>query len=94
MHGEPQPISAFTVVSRQSPTFPRYAVARSDGGWVEVEFTVSRTGRVTDAEVRQASASLFVEPSLDAIRDWRFEPVLMDGRPVPARGVLRFTFRP
>lgn len=94
MHGEPQPISAFTVVSRQSPTFPRDATARSDGGWVEVEFTVSRTGQVTDTEVRQASASLFVEPSLDAIRDWRFEPMLMDGRPVPARGVLRFTFRP
>jgi TonB family protein len=86
-------ISQLTVVERQNPEFSRLARTRTDGGWAEVGFTVSADGRVRDARVRDASSSLFSEPSLEAIQGWRFAPVLRDGRPVPVRAAIRFTFR-
>lgn len=93
MHQEPRPISAFTVLRQRAATYPRTAATRDETGWVDVEFTIAADGSVREALARDASSQVFVGASLDAIRDWRFEPVLLDGRPVPARGVVRFSFR-
>ena len=62
-------------------------------GWVEVEFTVTEEGDVRDAKARNSSASIFEGTAISAINRWRFSPVVEDGRPVPVRGVVKFTFR-
>jgi TonB family protein len=82
------------VLSQRAPAYPRQARARSQGGWVEVEFTVTPEGEVVDVAVQEASSGVFVEPSLEAIRAWRFAPGLLHGRPVPVRAAVRFSFRP
>ncbi|MEE4362218.1 MAG: energy transducer TonB [Pseudomonadales bacterium] len=87
-------VTDLEVLGQRSPSYPRQARARSIGGWVEVEFTVDEEGRVVDVEASEASAEVFVEASLDAIRGWRFAPAELHGRPVPVRAAVRFTFRP
>ncbi|MEE4383018.1 MAG: energy transducer TonB [Pseudomonadales bacterium] len=82
------------VLNQRAPAYPRQARARSQGGWVEVEFTVTPEGEVVDVAVQEASSGVFVEPSLEAIRAWRFAPGLLHGRPVPVRAAVRFSFRP
>jgi TonB family C-terminal domain len=85
-------ISDLTVLEQVAPTYPDRAT-RVSGGWVDLEFTVGADGRVRDPRVLDASARVFVNPSLDALERWRFQPERVGGRAVPMRAVLRFTFR-
>ncbi len=86
-------ISDLKVTKQVAPTFPRSARNSGSQGWVEVEFTVTEQGDVRDARVSKSSASIFEGVAISAINRWRFEPVMDHGRPVPVRGVLRFTFK-
>ena len=72
------------------PEYPRRA---SGDGWVELLFTVSETGRVIDALVTVSSDSRFDDAALRAIDRWRFQPYLVDGRPMPVRTAVRFAFQ-
>lgn len=72
------------------PEYPRRA---SGDGWVELLFTVSESGRVIDALVTVSSDSRFDDAALRAIDRWRFEPYLVDGRPMPVRTAVRFAFQ-
>jgi protein TonB len=62
-------------------------------GWVELLFTVSETGEVDDIEVVEASSPELEESAVNAVRRWRFEPYLEQGRPIPVRSGIRFTFQ-
>ena len=86
-------ISELTTTHQVAPNYPRVAASRKLEGWVEVEFTVTTTGDVRDATVVQSSAPLFEDSALSAIGRWQFEPVVENGRPVPVRAALKFTFR-
>ena len=80
-------------VTRQvAPAYPRGARSRGTEGWVEVEFTVTEQGDVRDAKARSSSAAIFEGAAISAINRWRFDPIVDDGRPVPVRAVVRFSF--
>ena len=85
-------ISDLTVVRQVSPVYPRLAARRNLEGWVEVEFTVTERGKVRDAKVRRSSAEVFDKAAVAAINRWEFAPMMENGRPVPIRVALRFTF--
>jgi TonB family protein len=86
-------VSELTTTHQVAPNYPRAAASRNIDGWVEVEFTVTPTGEVRDAKVVQSSAGMFEDSALNAIAHWQFEPVIEDGRPVPVRAALKFSFR-
>jgi periplasmic protein TonB len=86
-------VSELTVKKQVAPAYPRGAQSKGKQGWVELEFTVTEEGEVRDAKARSSSASIFEGTAISAINRWRFEPVVEDGRPVPVRGVVKFTFR-
>jgi protein TonB len=88
-----RPIGTLAVVRQVAPDYPRSAASRGLEGWVEVEFTVTETGEVRDALVRESSASVFDNAAVSAVNRWRFEPVLEEGQAVPVRTRARFTFR-
>jgi protein TonB len=54
------------------------------GGTVVVRVTVAPTGQVTDVEVVRPFPAL-TEPVAAAVREWRFKPATVGGRPVEAR---------
>ena len=91
--GEPRmfAMSELTPLAQQAPVLTRRA-QRAGSGSVDVEFTIDLNGRVTDPEILASSAEAFEGPSLQAIVAWRFEPVRVGNRPVPARAVMRFSF--
>jgi TonB family protein len=86
-------VSELKITKQVAPLYPRGARANGLGGWVELEFTVTEQGDVRDAKARDSSASIFEGAAMSAINRWRFAPVIDDGRPVPVRGVVRFTFK-
>src|SRR5690606_27323519 len=75
------------------PTYPPDALRKGIEGWVELVFTVLPNGTVDDVQVRNASpADVFDDAAIRAVRQWRFEPVVRDGKPVPQRAMVRLRF--
>jgi TonB family protein len=73
------------------PVYPEAARAAGASGVVIVAFTIDVDGAVTYAKVAR-SVPLLDQAALDAVKQWRFEPALSDGVPVPAARVTAFTF--
>ncbi|HEY5807774.1 MAG TPA: TonB family protein [Povalibacter sp.] len=80
--------------TREIPAvYPPDARRREIEGWVELEFVVATDGSVDEVIVRNSQpAGTFDRAATDAIRRWRFEPVLRDGAPVAQRAQLRMQF--
>jgi protein TonB len=86
--------SALTRTHYVAPQFPVVARVRGIDGWVDLQFVVGSEGAVSDVAVVGAEpAGIFETAALDAVRHWRYQPVVHDGRAVsqPARVRLRFT---
>lgn len=76
-----------------APTYPPDALKKGIEGWVELAFTVMPNGGVDEIEVRNASpADVFDDAATKAIRQWRFEPVMRNGKAVPQRAMVRLRF--
>lgn len=70
-------------VVRVRPTYPASAAARGLEGHVTIRFTISPSGSVVDATViDSAPPGVFDRAALKAIRRWRYDPKLVDGKPV------------
>ena len=73
------------------PGYPQAALDARITGVVTIEATVGVDGTVTDAEVLKGVPELD-EAALGAVRQWRFEPSLLNGEPVPVIIVLTVNF--
>lgn len=83
--------STLTRTHTVSPTWP--ASAAKVEGWVLLRFTVQPDGTVTDVEVQEASpASVFDVSAVEALRQWKFEPVERDGKKVAQRAEIRINY--
>ena len=52
-------------------------------GWVDVEFTVGVNGNVTNAHsVDSNRGRVFERAATDAVDQWKFQPALVNGKPV------------
>ena len=76
------------------PGYPREAKANDVTGWVDLEFTVTPQGSVSDIRVTGSQpASVFDISAVEALNKWRFEPVRRDGVAVDQRARLRMRFQ-
>ena len=64
-----------------APVYPPDAREARVQGVVIMEATISPTGEVSDVEVLR-SVPLLDEAAVAAVRQWRYEPTLVDGEPV------------
>lgn len=68
---------------RVEPNYPRKAARSGTEGWVEVKFTVLEDGSVSAAEIVKAEPRrVFNREALRAIARWKFQPKIIDGKPV------------
>jgi TonB family protein len=87
------PANQLTVLKSVQPSYPMRAVNAKIEGWVDVEFTVAETGKVSDVSVRASSnPGVFDDAALKAVAQWRYKPVLRDAKPVPVRSEIRVRF--
>ena len=73
----PQPRKTWNVTAE----YPRMAYLRRVQGIVILEVTVDREGEVSKVSVLRSSEGLD-EAAVDAVRQWRYEPTMVQGRPV------------
>ena len=70
--------------------YPRRALKRNVEGHVTVTFTVSRTGDVEDIQVTEAEpAGYFEDAVVDAVEKYKFQPRIVNGEPVEAKGIVK-----
>ena len=82
-----------TLVKSVNPTYPKKAELNKVQGWVELDFTVAESGAVKDVVVHAASApGVFDDAAISALSQWRYKPVLRDGRPAAQRARIRIRF--
>ena len=77
--------------------FPDPVVARSeipDGvtGDVVVEVTIDTLGNVTETRILKPLGYGIEDKVLAVLRNWRFRPATMDGRPIPSQQDVYFHF--
>jgi TonB family protein len=75
-----------------APVYPRIAMEAKIQGTVIIEASVDTDGSVIGAKVLR-SAPLLDQAAVDAVGQWKFEPTLIDGRPVQVVTVVTVTFQ-
>ena len=78
-------------LSKAAPDYPERALDKHIEGDCSVEYTVNTQGRVENPKVLDGCHPLFIRPSLAAANTFRYQPRIVDGKPVAVPAV-RNTF--
>jgi protein TonB len=80
------------LVSRIEPRYPSLALQTRQAGTVVLHAIISRDGRISALEVVSGSP-FFVQAALDAVRQWRYRPTMLNGKPVEVETTITVVFR-
>ena len=75
-----------------APTYPPLARAAGVEGIVILEAVIAEDGSVRDVRVLRSNP-LLEAAALEAVRQWRFSPTLLNGEPVPVVMTVTVAFR-
>ena len=82
-----------TLTKSVNPVYPLTAQQAKTQGWVELDFTVTDRGTVSDIAVHAANPpGVFNAAAIGALSQWRYLPPQKDGKPVAARSRIRIRF--
>jgi len=78
-----------------STHYPVCAEGREVPGVVDFTLTIEPDGSVADLQVIQEvpAGFGFAKSGLDALPGWKFEPKLVDGKPVASKAVIRLNWK-
>ena len=76
---------------RVEPAYPPDALANRVAGAVILQVTVNEGGDVSDVKVLRGHP-LLDEAAVEAVRQWRYEPTLLNGAPVPVMATVTLMF--
>ncbi len=80
------------LLERIEPRFPELALASRVSALVVLEAEVDTSGHVRAVKVLRGHP-LFDQPSLDAVKQWRYQPLLLNGEPTGFVLTVTLTFR-
>ncbi len=69
------------------------ANAKGQHGTVILQVLIGRDGTVQDAKFQQGSLA-FARAAIDGVKQWKFKPYVMNGRPVSVQTTLTMSFKP
>lgn len=75
------------------PSYPSAARRSGKEGFVVAEFIIDATGATTDIKIQQSSDPIFNEPTIEAIRRWRFTPGKKGNQVVKTRTRVKVPFQ-
>ncbi len=81
------------LIKSVKPEYPKKANLGKIEGWVELDFTVNESGQVRDVAMHATSApGVFESAAIGALSQWRYKPVVRDGKIVAQRARVRMRF--
>lgn len=85
---DPQPVRS------PAPRYPREAQRRGESGTVVLRVHIDADGRPRDIDLVEGSGSRSLDrAAVDAVRRWRFDPAIRNGRPTEGTLQVPITFR-
>jgi TonB family protein len=75
-----------------APTYPALARSQHVGGDVKVDALIDANGRVTTMKI-VSGPTLLHQAAMDALRQWKYQPATLDGKPVPMHLTVTIQFR-
>jgi TonB family protein len=88
----PAQVAERSVTKRVEPVYPEAARAQRIEGKVLLEATVNQDGSVEELKTISGNP-LLVTPAVDAVRQWRFQPLLKTGKPAGFETQIKIDFR-
>ena len=79
-------------IYRVEPRYPQTAIIARISGSVELEGIIATDGRIRDLHALSGNPVL-VPAALEAVRQWVYEPTLLNGKPVEVIAPITVIFR-
>jgi protein TonB len=83
---------AGVLLRRIEPIYPPTAAAGRVEGIVAMQVVIGKDGKVHNVKVL-SGPKLLVEAAVDAVKLWRYEPAVVDGKLVESRQYVQLTFK-
>src|SRR5713101_4506586 len=80
------------LISTVRPTYPALARNQHVSGDVRVDALIDANGRVTTMKV-VSGPTLLHQAAMDSLRQWKYQPASLDGKPVPMHLTVTIQFR-
>lgn len=84
-------IAAGNLLYKVTPDYPPIAKAARVGGTVVLRGIISTTGEISELSV-VGGPPMLVSAALDAVRQWRYRPYLLNGEPVEIETTINVVF--
>jgi protein TonB len=81
------------VLSSKLPDYPRRARQLGIEGLIVIEVEVDVHGKVTKVQLRQGLEDELDRISLDAVKNWLYDPATVDGQPIASTRLLRLRYQ-
>lgn len=80
------------LISRVEPKYPRIAIETRTQGTVVLTALIGRDGRVENLQA-VSGHPLLIPAALDAVRQWRYRPTILNSQPVEVETQITVNFR-
>lgn len=80
------------LISRVEPRYPPLAMQIHLEGAVRLHAIINHDGRISSLEV-VSGHPLLVQAALDAVREWRYRPTMLDGEPIEVETTITVMFQ-
>jgi TonB family protein len=87
----PANVTAASILTKTNPEYPPKARAARIQGDVILHAMVDKEGKVSDVQVLSGDDAL-AQAALEAVRQWRYKPMLVDGEPREFDTTVTVTF--
>ena len=85
-------VTGVQLISSVPPTYPLIARSQRISGDVKIDALIDENGRVTGMKVVTGPAMLH-QAAMDALRQWKYRPATLNGKPVSMHLVVTIQFR-
>ena len=87
-----QGVSEGAIEHQVTPIYPRQAIPLRLEGPVVLDATVSENGQLEDVKV-VSGHTMLAQAAIDAVRQWRYRPYLLNGKPVRMQTKITVNFK-
>jgi protein TonB len=84
-------VIAANLVSQVKPSYPPLAKQARIQGVVVLEAEISKEGTIDNLKVITGHP-LLIQAAIDAVKQWRYKPTLLNGEPVPVVTTITVNF--
>jgi TonB family protein len=87
-----QGVSQGLLLKKVQPVYPQSAMMLHIEGNVELQATISKSGMISHLKVLKGDPQL-TKPAVDAVKQWKYKPYLLDGQPVEVQTQITIVFK-